>query len=293
MVTASGFFFAVKHVEFSAKAAQYQLAKAKLKVLIKDIEEMRDIVEGVALLEGDLKLLLSKDVPTLDGFKAKEAVSHDTLTEIMMGRLSEKSLRELREKSRETTALASNILANASALYVNDFNTYAMERSLPTAWPSVGVITSGYGLRQNPFHPESLHPGQIHHGIDLANLEGTPVRAAADGIVRRAKWTKGYGRTIVLDHGFGYSTLYGHNAKINVEAGEFVDRGNIIGHMGTTGKSTGSHLHFEVWQHGRPINPFRFVKFNDLKNLREAYAQIPLTIQGSVEDVLNLGIGGP
>ena len=93
-------------------------------------------------------------------------------------------------------------------------------------------------------------PTEFHRGIDIANALGTPVRATADGVVKLASWQGGYGRLVVLDHGHGFLTFYGHNSELKVKPGDHVKRGQVISLMGTSGRSTGYHLHYEVWQNG-------------------------------------------
>jgi murein DD-endopeptidase MepM/ murein hydrolase activator NlpD len=109
------------------------------------------------------------------------------------------------------------------------------------------------------FHP-ILKTYRMHTGIDLGAGMGTKVFSAEWGIVRRAEWLGGYGNTIMVDHGGGIWTLYGHLSKINVKVGQTVARGEVIGLVGSTGWSTGPHLHFEVRENGTPVNPHNWLK---------------------------------
>jgi murein DD-endopeptidase MepM/ murein hydrolase activator NlpD len=105
---------------------------------------------------------------------------------------------------------------------------------------------------------------RLHAGLDFAAPTGTPVYATGDGVVEIAgSEGDGYGNKVVINHGYGYHTLYGHNSKIKVRAGQHVKRGETIALVGSTGKSTGAHLHYEVWKNGQKINPINFF-FNDL-----------------------------
>jgi len=122
------------------------------------------------------------------------------------------------------------------------------------------AFTSGYGLRSDPFKGGAA----MHAGIDLAGPSGTPIYATADGQVSAAGWNSGgYGNLIKLDHGRGIETRYGHLASILVSPGQQVKRGQLIGRMGSTGRSTGSHLHYEVRIDGRAVNPIPFMKSTD------------------------------
>jgi murein DD-endopeptidase MepM/ murein hydrolase activator NlpD len=121
-------------------------------------------------------------------------------------------------------------------------------------------FTSGYGIRSDPFQGRAAR----HQGIDLAAPVGTPIFATADGIVSEAGWNSGgYGNLVKIDHGRGIETRYGHLSAILVRAGQHVTRGQQIARMGSTGRSTGSHLHYEVRIDARAVNPIPFMKSND------------------------------
>jgi len=121
-------------------------------------------------------------------------------------------------------------------------------------------FTSGFGVRSDPFE----HGAAMHPGIDLAGAYGTPIYATADGTVLRAGWNSGgYGNLVEIDHGRGITTRYGHMSAIIVQAGDHVTRGQQIGRMGSTGRSTGNHLHYEVRIDGRAVNPIPFMKSTD------------------------------
>ena len=119
------------------------------------------------------------------------------------------------------------------------------------SWPVTGTITSPFGWRSNPFGGSP----EFHQGLDIAAPTGTTVTAAAGGTVIMAQWYGGYGNYILIDHGGGYSTGYGHLSAIYVSQGQSVSRGQAIGAVGSTGQSTGPHLHFEVRINGKPVDP--------------------------------------
>lgn len=120
-------------------------------------------------------------------------------------------------------------------------------------------LTSSFGTRSDPFGAGRRR----HNGLDMAGPIGTPIYATADGIVGRAQWVGGYGNYVEINHGGDMQTRYGHMSRILVEPGARVTRGQMIGHMGSTGRSTGSHLHYEVRIAGRPINPVPFLTSNE------------------------------
>ena len=117
-------------------------------------------------------------------------------------------------------------------------------------------MTSGFGTRADPFHGKARN----HSGVDLASPKGTPIRATADAYVERAEVAGGYGNLVQLNHGRGYQTRYAHMQKILVRAGQYVRRGTVIGLVGSTGRSTGPHLHYEVRYKGKAIDPTPYMK---------------------------------
>ena len=133
--------------------------------------------------------------------------------------------------------------------------------AVPSEKPvKTAAFTSGYGVRSDPFQGRSA----MHAGIDLAGPVGTAIYATADGVVSTAGYNSGgYGNLIKIDHGKGIETRYGHLSKMSVRAGQRVKRGELIGRMGSTGRSTGSHLHYEVRVDGRAVNPIPFMKSTD------------------------------
>jgi murein DD-endopeptidase MepM/ murein hydrolase activator NlpD len=128
----------------------------------------------------------------------------------------------------------------------------------PTLWPVIGPITSGFGQREDPVLGNG--EGEFHKGIDIAAPLGTPIRATADGIVLSAGLSNGYGREVVLDHGHGLKTLYGHMSGFNVLAGQTVFRGQIIGYVGHSGRTTGNHVHYEVKIRDTSVNPHKYLQ---------------------------------
>jgi murein DD-endopeptidase MepM/ murein hydrolase activator NlpD len=130
------------------------------------------------------------------------------------------------------------------------------ERIMPSGRPvRNGWVSSGYGMRTDPFTGKK----EFHEGIDFAGKEGSRVLAVADGIVSWAGWRKGYGKMVEITHGNGYATRYAHNEKLLVSVGETVKKGQTIALMGSTGRSTGPHVHFEVVHNDREVNPAKYV----------------------------------
>jgi len=127
--------------------------------------------------------------------------------------------------------------------------------STPAIVPVKGIFTSGFGFRSDPL----THGRGVHQGVDIAAAPGQPVRASADGVVVKAGVIGGLGQAVHLAHGFGVTTRYGHMSRIDVRPGQRVKRGDILGRVGNTGRSTGYHLHYEVRVDGDPVNPLAYI----------------------------------
>ena len=131
----------------------------------------------------------------------------------------------------------------------------ALAAATPTIWPTQGWLSAGYGMRADPFSGEP----NFHPGLDISADKGAPVFATADGTVDLASWAGDYGNSILLNHGFGIATRYGHLSKFLVKAGQKVRRGQLIAYVGATGRATGAHLHYEVTINGRLLNPLQLL----------------------------------
>ena len=129
-------------------------------------------------------------------------------------------------------------------------------QATPKGYPVNGNITSPFGKRENPF---SKLPS-FHSGIDISTSPGTCIQATADGVVSYSGRTLNSGYVVILEHGLGFSTIYAHNKKNAVRVGQKVKRGDTIGYVGSTGKSTGPHVHYEVWEKGKHVNPQKFLR---------------------------------
>jgi len=144
----------------------------------------------------------------------------------------------------------------------------AQAAALPNAKPLKGdmEVTSEFGLRRNPFGGFSY---EMHSGIDFRGPVGTPIYATADGVVVKAEYSGGYGQHVVIDHGYSYETLYAHMSDMAVQAGDRVQRGDLIGELGSSGRSSGPHLHYEVHRNGQPVNPRYYLDLDDIVAQRD------------------------
>jgi len=166
------------------------------------------------------------------------------------------------ESSYRASVYAFNLIKNSSLTpsrkptTLGFFSSPDLGRdSVPNLWPVRGRLTEGFGQRQDPFSGE----GVFHSGVDISTAFGTKVECPGDGIVLSAGWDAGYGNAIMLDHGYGLTTRYGHLSKIFVVVGQEVKRGEVIGAVGMTGRTTGPHLHYEVIVNDTPVNPMKYL----------------------------------
>jgi hypothetical protein len=151
---------------------------------------------------------------------------------------------------------AATIATASAGLRLMPAMTFADSSYTPSIWPVLGHITDSFGERLDPFSGE----GAFHTGVDVATDYGAPVHATADGVVMIAENHAGYGRLVVVDHGFGITTWYAHLSSFSAIAGARVKRGEVIGYTGISGRSTGPHVHYEVRVNNAPVNPWRYMR---------------------------------
>ncbi len=151
---------------------------------------------------------------------------------------------------------AAAIAVSAGGLRLMPASAFADSSYTPSIWPVLGRITDGFGERLDPFSGE----GAFHTGVDVGADYGAPVHVTADGMVLDAGQHSGYGRVVIVDHGFGITTWYAHLSSYAVVPGTRVKRGEVIGYTGISGRSTGPHVHYEVRMNNAPVNPWRYMK---------------------------------
>jgi len=163
------------------------------------------------------------------------------------------------EGSIDVEALKRDI--NSSMATVDEIKSYLAKeqdvfRSSPSGWPAAGKISSPFGMREHPRYGGR----KLHTGIDITMPNGTPLHATADGVVSFSDRSGGSGNIVVIEHGYGLSTVYAHNTRNRVMAGQTVKRGDIIAYSGSTGITTGPHLHYEVWRNGQSVDPAPYLE---------------------------------
>jgi murein DD-endopeptidase MepM/ murein hydrolase activator NlpD len=167
----------------------------------------------------------------------------------------EEALKEMHEELTQLKGAASRQEASLQMLIEYFEDKRSLYASTPSVWPVRGWVTSPYGNRTSPFSGIL----KFHEGIDIAAQTGTPIVAPADGLVVKAGFSTGYGNMVEVSHGYDIKTVFAHNSRLNVKAGQRIKRGDIIAYVGDTGSSTGPHLHYEVRLNGLPVNPIKYM----------------------------------
>jgi len=167
----------------------------------------------------------------------------------------EEALKEMHQELSQLKGAATRQETSLQMLIEYFEDKRSLYASTPSIWPVRGWVTSPFGPRTSPFSGIPT----FHEGIDIAAQTGTPIIAPADGVVIKAEFSTGYGNMVEISHGYGIKTIFGHNSRLNVKAGQLVRRGDVISYVGDTGSSTGPHLHYEVRLNGLPVNPVKYL----------------------------------
>ena len=253
-------FFLYQYVNLNVRMLE-------LRQLRQEASERSILSEKVSQLEGELSKIreLDQRLRVLAGLNKGEAQpaplaqgGSDTVSRTaLVEALKQRTGRVADWVNRDLTALGQEISSRARSL--RELKTYLEDKvatlaSTPTILPIKGLITAGYGYRKSPFTGQR----EFHEGLDIAAPFGTPILATADGIVSFAGPLVAYGNVVFVDHGHGFATFYGHNSTNRVREGQRVRRGDIVAYVGTTGRTTGPHVHYEVHVDGVISNPLKY-----------------------------------
>lgn len=261
----AGYFY-VENRSLASNMPNYQVVRqqtqhqsfqlGELSLQLEDYKEQLDQIKSFndklrELSKLDDKLAKAVDAPGLGGPEGNRSGSGIKL-------VSTARERQIMAMSRELEQL--RVESENELVMQRELVKFLQERrsilqATPSLWPTRGLVTSNFGTRTSPWS------GKVsgHRGMDIAAPTGTPVRAPADGVVTFSDYDGAYGKTIVITHGYGMSTRYAHLSGFKVQAGNHVKRGDIIGYVGNTGRSTGPHLHYEVYVSGVPTNPRKYL----------------------------------
>jgi murein DD-endopeptidase MepM/ murein hydrolase activator NlpD len=268
LTTWAGFAASDRFDYWRAKVNSHFL-QLKLAYLSNQVSQSRAMLDEVKGLETELRTMIglgSRDAViqtdsttprSSDGALGGPSVSDAQALERMLeSKIPDLSFEDMAQEVRALRFEAEARIVSSRRLSEQIKEERQIFRKTPNLWPVSGYLTSHFGFRMSPIDGFR----ESHQGMDIAGPAGSSIRATADGVVKLAGWAGGYGNVVVLDHGRGYSTRYGHNRQVFVKSGDQVKRGQIIALMGQTGKATGPHCHYEVWYNGRAMNPARFLK---------------------------------
>jgi len=234
------------------RLAEHAVVVAKLNLMQ---QQVRDLREKNQEAENQKGLLLGR-LAALDTTQRKLAVASGItrqadISKNVIGQGGPTTGTSMSDIERVTAALENELRQIKDVVDKSEVKL----SSTPSGWPVLGYITDGFGIRRNPFGGGS----ENHAGLDIATNHGTAIQATADGIVIVAGMSGGYGNLVVIDHGYGITSRYGHMSRIDVQVGQRITRGKQIGAVGSTGRSTAPHCHYEIRLHDRPINPLSYL----------------------------------
>lgn len=221
-----------------------------------DIRELRQTISRLKL--ANKKLMLMAGVDTTASSQVNfggigGGLDTDELSSIIQ-ETEETLLQKIEHLAKlKETAIDQEELSQRLMEFFQDQKT--LLASTPSIWPVKGWVTSGFGMRKSPFTGRKT----MHAGIDIATKTGTPIAAPADGVVSFSGRKGAFGKVLVIDHGYGYTTFYGHCSSLKKEVGDRVKRGDVIAYVGNTGTSTGPHLHYEIRVNGVATNPTKYI----------------------------------
>jgi murein DD-endopeptidase MepM/ murein hydrolase activator NlpD len=220
----------------------------------KSLMKMRDFKKRILVASGltspnALKKIGAGGGPVVDISSDVELIQNGNIVNSALGKGSilKESINDLKDakKIEDTLKFVENVITKQKVRFA----------STPSIWPTRGYLTNSFGPRIHPFTGKR----SFHYGQDIATQSGNRVIAPADGVVLVAEYRDYYGNMIIIDHNFGYTTRYGHLSAFNVKEGDRVKRGQVIGFVGSSGRSTGPHLHYEVRFMGKALNPMDFI----------------------------------
>jgi len=219
---------------------EYYQMKNKVNFYSAQFSELQKAMTMIKKADHEFRRLLSfgNKEELLENVDAKKTIDD-------AGSLNMDQIRAEIQKTVDTVTSVSDYLKQQKDRHV----------AMPKGWPVVGRVTSSFGYRQDP----KRGGREFHAGMDISVPKGTPVKATADGGVSFSGWSSGNGNLVAIEHGAGFTTLFAHNSENKVAVGDRVKRGDVIALAGSTGYSTGSHVHYEVWVDGKAVNPADYI----------------------------------
>ncbi|WP_462132200.1 murein hydrolase activator EnvC family protein [Veillonella tobetsuensis] len=232
--------------EIKKERAQIEAHKKKLE---EDRAKLVDLEKAALAKQAEIEQKKAERNVVLQKAQNDRAVAMQAIEELNASSAQISAMLKERQAARAAAAAAAAQAAGQGSSYTWVQGTGQL------GWPVSGEITSPYGYRVHPIWGTTIY----HSGIDIGVDEGTPVHAADSGVIVWSGWMGGYGYAVVIDHGNGLSTLYGHNSELAVDEGQSVSKGQVVAYAGSTGNSTGPHVHFEVRENGDPVDPMGYL----------------------------------
>jgi murein DD-endopeptidase MepM/ murein hydrolase activator NlpD len=232
--------------------------KQQLVTLAQKIDAVNDRVKELKEFDTKLRTMVNLESPTRDNsqFVGIGGSDPNLLNPRSTSEKTHRKLIRLMHKSLDNLETEISVQKTEKKELIGRLERQkSMLASTPSIWPVKGWISSTFGYRQSPFTGEK----EFHRGLDICNRKDSTIVAPADGVVASVEFDDGYGRIVTINHGYGVTTRYAHLDKALVKKGQAVKRGQEIGLVGNTGRSTGPHLHYEVVLNGVPVNPFRYI----------------------------------
>ncbi len=262
--TAVSVYFATRHIDYWSAKIRAAVLGTKYEYLNKELSKVWEFLAKVEENDRAIRKLLGMKSKKEIIINSPEQGGPFTVQQANLLQEVTKSLNDVNLLNYKTHFTLIEEYAKSQVESYNEICNYIkLQKELykytPLIWPCQGRVTSPYGRRIHPL----LGVEHFHTGIDIANDIGTKIYATADGVVKYTGWMEGYGKAVVIEHKFGYKTVYAHLSVIKVKQGQKVSRGDVIGLMGNTGTTTGPHLHYEVWKDGKLCNPIKFVNIED------------------------------
>jgi murein DD-endopeptidase MepM/ murein hydrolase activator NlpD len=234
------------------KVGNYNAVRQERDVWKKQVRELQGTVKDTNQRLDAVQSLATDVAMTFGVMKYHPAAFEQTDAPSTPEDVFDRSVEQFTFLKRNATAIA----VSSGGLRMMPSMAFADSNYTPSAWPVLGHITDGFGERLDPFSGE----GAFHTGVDVGADYGAPVHATADGVVLDVGQHSGYGRVVILDHGFGITTWYAHLSAYAVVAGTRIKRGEVLGYTGISGRSTGPHVHYEVRVNNAPVNPWRYMR---------------------------------
>ncbi|NPV69990.1 MAG: peptidoglycan DD-metalloendopeptidase family protein [Firmicutes bacterium] len=249
-------------VELKQLRAENSSQKELLDKLRCEATEVEEKLNSLEALDNQIREIIKKERTLISSRSDPAAMSARSIEQRMaLAEVSRSGAALRRQGLFEGLIEEARLREQSLTQALNDLQeTVAFLRVKPSIWPTLGAVTSRFGFRRSPI----TRSRDFHEGLDIGAPYGAPVAAAGDGVVVYAGWHGGLGRTIIIDHGYGMRTWYGHCLRLAAKVGQKVERGQVIGQVGSSGSSTGPHLHFQLTLNGKCVDPEDFISLSGL-----------------------------